>query len=181
MPLDNIASLVRHPETPCAAVDSVVVSGSRGHAGLITLRYQVTGDIARIVIPPDAAPRRGDRLWTTTCFELFTRDPGEENYREYNFSPSGQWAAYSFLAYRQQMTQADIWAPTITTSLNGGALTVDVTFVSPRLGAQHVGASAVIEEKGGAISYWALAHPDGKPDFHHPACFAYQLPAPQIA
>src|SRR3546814_3736372 len=28
--------------------------------------------------------------------------------------------------------------------------------------------SAVIEELDGTKSYWALAHPPGKPDFHHP-------------
>ena len=35
---------------------------------------------------------------------------------------------------------------------------------------------AVIEEKDGTKSYWALAHPPGEPDFHHPDCFALDLP-----
>ena len=37
--------------------------------------------------------------------------------------------------------------------------------------------SRVIEEQGGAKSYWALIHPEGSPDFHAPACFAATLPA----
>jgi hypothetical protein len=37
--------------------------------------------------------------------------------------------------------------------------------------------SAVIEEKSGRKSYWALAHPPGKADFHHPDCFTHQLRA----
>ena len=41
-----------------------------------------------------------------------------------------------------------------------------------------VALSAVIEETDGAKSYWALAHPPGPPDFHHPDCFALTLPAP---
>lgn len=41
-----------------------------------------------------------------------------------------------------------------------------------------LGLSAVIEEMGGTKSYWALAHPPGAPDFHHPTCFAATLPAP---
>ncbi|HZF44227.1 MAG TPA: hypothetical protein VEZ48_12550 [Sphingomonadaceae bacterium] len=41
--------------------------------------------------------------------------------------------------------------------------------------------SAVIEESAGRKSYWALAHPPGAPDFHHPACFAAELPAPTRA
>ena len=37
--------------------------------------------------------------------------------------------------------------------------------------------SAVLEEKDGTKSYWALAHPAGdKPDFHAPDCFAAKLP-----
>jgi len=38
------------------------------------------------------------------------------------------------------------------------------------------GLSAVIEEPTGAISYWALAHPSDKPDFHHPDSFILELP-----
>jgi len=45
----------------------------------------------------------------------------------------------------------------------------------------QVGLSAVIEEKNGRISYWALAHPPGKPDFHHPDCFRLELPAARPA
>ena len=32
----------------------------------------------------------------------------------------------------------------------------------------RIGLSAVIETTDGALSYWALAHPAEKPDFHHP-------------
>jgi hypothetical protein len=35
--------------------------------------------------------------------------------------------------------------------------------------------SAVIEESDGRISYWALAHPPGKPDFHHADGFVVAL------
>ena len=35
-----------------------------------------------------------------------------------------------------------------------------------------VGFSAILEEEDGTISYWALAHAPGRPDFHHPDCFA---------
>ncbi len=41
--------------------------------------------------------------------------------------------------------------------------------------------TAVIEETDGTKSYWALAHPSGKPDFHHRDCFALQLEAPSRA
>ena len=41
--------------------------------------------------------------------------------------------------------------------------------------------AAVIEEEGGVKSYWALAHPAEKPDFHDPACFTATLAAPRAA
>jgi hypothetical protein len=39
----------------------------------------------------------------------------------------------------------------------------------------HLGLSAVLEATNGDKSYWALAHPPGKPDFHHADCFALEL------
>jgi hypothetical protein len=45
----------------------------------------------------------------------------------------------------------------------------------------RLGLSAIVEEMNGRISYWALAHPTGKPDFHHPDCFALELPAARPA
>ncbi len=44
-------------------------------------------------------------------------------------------------------------------------------------GRRRIGLSAIIEDRDGAKSYWALAHPPGAPDFHHPDCFTAQLPA----
>jgi hypothetical protein len=35
--------------------------------------------------------------------------------------------------------------------------------------------SAVLEDTDGVLSYWALQHPPGRPDFHHPDAFAVQL------
>lgn len=175
--MDNIASLVCHPDTPTNAVKAIVVSGTRAPGGFITVRYHVLGDIARLVVPEQADPARTDFLWKTTCFELFTRDAGDVAYREYNFSPSRRWAAYGFSDYRDGMRDIDIWAPRIEVTVELDALIADVTFVSPRLGPQLISASTVIEEEGGQHSYWALRHPEGKPDFHHPFCFAYELPA----
>ena len=38
-----------------------------------------------------------------------------------------------------------------------------------------------MKDVDGGISYWALAHPPGKPDFHHPDSFALTLPPPEPA
>jgi len=39
--------------------------------------------------------------------------------------------------------------------------------------------SAVIEDEQGGLSYWALTHPPGKPDFHHPDAFVLELERPE--
>ena len=39
----------------------------------------------------------------------------------------------------------------------------------------RLGAAAVLEDDNGRLSYWALCHPPGKPDFHHPDGFVLEL------
>jgi hypothetical protein len=41
--------------------------------------------------------------------------------------------------------------------------------------ARRLALSAVIEEVDGALSYWALRHAPGKPDFHHRDTFALSV------
>jgi len=38
-----------------------------------------------------------------------------------------------------------------------------------------IAVSAVVEDQDGLLSYWALRHPPGKPDFHHADAFALVL------
>jgi hypothetical protein len=52
---------------------------------------------------------------------------------------------------------------------------VDCLPGSPSCGHVRLGLSAVIEEERGMLSYWALKHPTGRPDFHHPDAFALEL------
>jgi hypothetical protein len=35
--------------------------------------------------------------------------------------------------------------------------------------------STVVEDRDGALSYWAIRHTPGRPDFHHPDAFALEL------
>jgi hypothetical protein len=35
--------------------------------------------------------------------------------------------------------------------------------------------STVVEERTGTKSYWALTHPQPKPDFHHPDSFTLKI------
>jgi hypothetical protein len=82
------------------------------------------------------------------------------------------------------MSVADgISAPRIETRSDGGSYELQASLSLDRLpdlpgnAAWRLGLSAVIEEVGGDISHWALAHPPGKADFHHSDCFTLELPA----
>lgn len=126
-------------------------------------------------------PARIEGLWNTTCFEAFLAHP-DGGYVEYNFAPSRAWAGYRFESYRSGMTpaldllQSDIF---IEKSERRFSLITYVELPPKELGSMaSIALSAVIEEVDGTKSYWALAHPPGPPDFHHPDCFALTLGAP---
>jgi hypothetical protein len=170
--------LVCHPDTPALAVSAVGarVAGCDEH--WLTLRWRIEG-AGRLVVPPLARRGRADGLWATTCFELFVMR-AEPAYAEFNLSPSEQWAAYDFIDYREGMAGRAMlrdpdctFRPGIRFALFDAAIPRKAL---PELPAR-IGLSAVIEETGGVKSYWALAHPPGKPDFHAEACFAATLAA----
>ena len=163
--------------------DAVAIEAVRGkvvRTSSIGLRlaYIVEGRIDELVVPEVGPPMRQHGLWKTTCFEIFLKPRGGEAYVELNFSPSGAWAAYDFDAYRAGMVEAAvIAAPEIAASRVENRLELDIAFaLDLREPGYEMGIGAVMEERGGAKSYWALNHPAGPPDFHHPACFALELP-----
>ena len=186
-----------HPDFQSASVSQIDVDVTR-NTNALGLRYIVTGNIGAILIPARASPARTDGLWRHTCFELFVRRAPSPNhlpkgegkipgvfppptsgqgagpYFEFNFSPSSQWAAYSFTDYREGMASLESAPPRIETHARNARFALAVTLDLKSLGsaALTVGLSAVIEETSGAKSYWALRHPAGKADFHHSDCFA---------
>ncbi|HEY2480965.1 MAG TPA: DOMON-like domain-containing protein [Caulobacteraceae bacterium] len=143
--------------------------------GPLSLTYRVSGAIAKLLLPARTAPARADGLWRRTCFEAFVGTGG--GYLELNFSPSSEWAAYRFAGHRAGMAVADdMVAPRIAVSAGAEALEVRVLADLPADAAGPLALTAVIEETGGGLSYWALGHGPGKPDFHHWRPFAIDLP-----
>ena len=69
----------------------------------------------------------------------------------------------------------DVAAPLIDVITGEDALELQAMLAFRDVGTRRIGLSAVIEEANGRISYWALAHPPGKPDFHHADCFALEF------
>ncbi len=146
-------------------------------SGTLSLRYGLDADMARIRVPSQRPTSPADELWKHTCFEAFIRSAGTPAYHELNFSPSTEWAAYAFEDYRKGMTPVRVpRSPAIRVGRSVQHLQLDVRFDLRTLSRPAALAlAAVIEDQGGRLSYWALKHPAGKPDFHHPDSFALEL------
>ncbi|HYT57642.1 MAG TPA: DOMON-like domain-containing protein [Verrucomicrobiae bacterium] len=141
--------------------------------------------MARLLIPLPRQPCRIDGLWQHTCFEAFIGFKDSPVYFEFNFSPSGEWAAYAFRTYRDGgPIENDELDPKIVVRKESETLELRAMIRLDRLPAiqptatLRVALSAVIEDINGRLSYWALNHPAGKPDFHHPDSFALDITLP---
>jgi hypothetical protein len=173
-----------HPDSHCSAATHIEVDVARPNPRGMLLSYFVTGTIADLRLPPVVTAARADELWQHTCFEAFIGTSGGAAYYEFNFAPSTQWAAYRFGSYRSGRVAAEIGVPQIDVQSAPERFTLRASLELgrlpdlPRGAGWRLGLSAVIEETDGRLSYWALAHPPGKPDFHHPDCFAHELPPP---
>lgn len=183
-------ALTHHPSTPCPVIRHFAVNVSRTADGELSLVYSVAGEISRLRLPAPASqiPQRADELWRHACFEAFIQAKGSEGYHELNFAPSGDWACYRFEAYRVGMADAPIvHTPRLAFRQEPHQLVLkarlNLNDLSASLGGSdlRLGLSAVMETEDGDISFWALAHPPGRPDFHHAAGFALPLPLPDSA
>jgi hypothetical protein len=169
-----------HRDFASRAATRIEVAVTRPHPAQLGLRYQVSGEIERLRLPEPAELERADELWKATCFEAFLLAP-DGPYVELNFAPSLRWAAYRFDGYRAGMRNAEDVQPPwgMEARSNPAEFTFDIDMDLPILteaSGWKLALSAVIEETDGGKSYWALAHPPGKPDFHHPDSFVLDLP-----
>jgi hypothetical protein len=175
-------NLVPHPASPPSSPPfNVWVSfdhvAKLGPVATTNLWFGVSAPVSRFVLPQLSEPWRADELWRSTCFEAFIQPDGAEAYREWNFAPTGNWNAYDFSGYRQAMERADVdHPPYIRMEDNFTWWAVGATIATDAQVSARLGLSAVIEEKDGAKSYWALAHSnEEKPDFHAADCFTAKL------
>jgi len=172
-------SLKRHAESKATAAEAIEADVERTVSG-IALRYTVTGDVDRLAIPELADTARADEMWRRTCFEVFIRPEDAEHYFEYNFSPSGRWAAYRFNSRRSGMANVESNDPGIGTREGDRRFDLraelDLSHLAELAGTWSVGISVIIEQTDGAKAYWAIQHPAGPADFHHADCFALRFP-----
>lgn len=172
-------SLLAHSDYPAPGVRALQVDCQLLTDGGCRLRYRLEGDLASLRLPEPSAPVEPDRLWAHTCFELFLARAGQAAYREYNFSPSGQWAGYAFSDYRQRAAGQVLPAPILDWSRVSGALLLEARLLPEALpsgsGPLQIGLTTVVELADGSLSYWALNHPTPRPDFHHRDGFTLTL------
>ena len=177
-----IFSLAAHPAFPPTSVCSVEVELTANDWKNVLLDFRITGE--SVVIPEWRTPSRADGLWKSTCFEAFLKIPGLDPYYEFNFSPSGRWAAYAFDGYRNERRDLELAvAPHVEVDPNGPLrFSVDLDLSDTPNIPMLASITAVVEERDGTMSYWATAHPPGdKPDFHHADCFVIEFSAARQA
>jgi len=178
-PLLHTTMLTCHPETGSQVVHEINVQVRWLQDDALALIYTLMGDCARLRIPSPRLPVKVDGLWRHTCFEAFVSVQGNSAYGEFNFSPSGEWAVYHFRGYRDRLPlEEEEPAPQTLTRREEKRLELEArVHLSHPLLTQplRLALSAVIEDDVGTLSYWALKHPPGKPDFHHPEAFALKI------
>ncbi|MDR0233295.1 MAG: hypothetical protein LBI31_00550 [Zoogloeaceae bacterium] len=168
--------LTPHPDSSAPEVRRITVEGKRQQE-ILDLSYELEGDWSGFLFPDARHPAPPDRLWAHGCCELFWREANAAAYREYNFSPSLQWASYAFFAYRAR--QEDVTQPAprnMNWERDDSRLVLRVE--SPVFaGSLRLALAVVLERaRNGEILYYALRHPPGLPDFHHPDNFILNLP-----
>jgi hypothetical protein len=174
------ADLCCHQAIPCEDVRAIRVIVSRTSDEL-ELGFQLDGNISRLRLTAQS----NAELWQHTCFEALVAIEGEAAYHEFNFAPSSACRIYAFRGYRDPapLTKVLHW-PVVVVSTTDERLELDTRIVLTDLSAIYsqsplrLSLSAVIESWNGSLSYWALHHPAGKPDFHHADAFALRLQAP---
>jgi len=151
--------------------------------GGLVLNFSLEGDLSGLRIPETRPSRRADGLWRHTCFEAFVMAGEGPGYREFNFSPSGEWASYDFCGYRDGGKPVAAPGPVITVRRDGERLELDAEIRPQSLPpgrSLRLGLSAVVEDARGELTYWALRHPEDKPDFHHSNAFTLPVELPAL-
>jgi hypothetical protein len=187
--------LLPHPANEPGPLHALSVAGALDATGLITVDYLLQGELLHLRLPAAArVPQRRDQLWRHTCLEVFARRAAAEAYVEFNFSPSGDWAAYQFDGYRHGLSRPELAQPGITLhALGPGQLRIQAraqlpdvppfaaagaaraTAAGARSAAWQLGFAAVIEAGDGTLTYWATRHAGARPDFHAPETFSLGL------
>ncbi|MCT0219969.1 DOMON-like domain-containing protein [Synechococcus sp. CS-1329] len=168
------AAVAAATTAPAAAGAGLELSGEiRRRGGTLELRLCLGGDLASLLlVEPCQRPERRDDLWRSTCFELFLASEGQPFYWEVNLSAAGHWNVYRFSGYRQGMAiEPSLQALPFELKSASGGLELALNWPLPEeirstSSALVAGVCAVIEQRQGLLSHWAVTHPGSVADFH---------------
>lgn len=146
----------------------------------LMLSFVLHGNLGGLLFPDAPEEKRCDNLWQATCLEMFWSEEGKKSYWELNLAPSEAWNVYAFTDYRTGMREEErIGEPIITTHRTAASfsLTAELRIDSLHPGNPplRVGVSGVLKHRDSRLSYWALAHPAERPDFHAPRGFLLRV------
>jgi hypothetical protein len=177
--------LLAHPYTPGEWVWAISANVQLEEPATLVCHYLLHGEVNRLRVPVARTGKRTDGLWRHTCFEVFAAADPAAGYYEFNFAPSLEWAAYHFSEYREGMSPASLArAPGLQARKSPDRLELTATLHLDglpglaRVTQLRLGLTAVVEDDNGSLSYWALRHAPGNPDFHDPDSFTLELKAP---
>jgi hypothetical protein len=142
-------------------------SGDGAGTGVASLAIAEQGEAAIA----GAESRRCDGLWQHTCLECFLGPAGQPHYLEFNLAPHGAWNVYALDGYRQGLRPApDYRSLPFACTCGPEGLALKLRCALPRRWEAVVSldwqVSAVLEDRHGGLSYWALRHAPGAADFH---------------
>jgi hypothetical protein len=158
------AVLVAHPQTPATLPATLVAEVRTVSAAVLRCEYVLQADLTRLALPAWRAGERRDELWRHTCFEAFVSAREESGYYEFNFSPSGDWAAYRFELPARHDTRALGQAPAVQVDARPAGWrcarrSSSVDWARPGAPADCGSRSRRPRGPAGRVVYWALAHP----------------------
>lgn len=180
-------ALAPHPACGPGPLRSLHASAAFEPGGRLAVEFDLRGDLARVRrAPASAAAQRRPDLWRHTCFELFAGRNSDHGYLEFNFAPSGDWAAWAFSDYRSggsELEAARVGVSTRSAEAGHWQLRAQAEFTAAHDAAAAAGSpatwwlnlAAVIEAVDGSLTYWAAHHAGARPDFHDRASFCVPL------
>jgi len=175
------------PHPPDLTVSGQASRQAGRQADSLELVWRLAGDLDALVLPdPSPSRRRCDGLWQTTCLEAFWGFAGQDAYWELNLAPNGDWNLYRLSHYRGPLvpvalTTAPAWKARGSARELEVAVDIDLGEVAggdePGVAGLplEISLTAVIEQVGQGVSYWALAHTGVEPDFHRRDSFRLRL------
>lgn len=150
-------------------------------------RFQLSGDRTRLVLPQPAPAKFQDGLWRSTCCEAFFSEASlaaphepDGHYREFNFSPNGEWACYTFEQYRRPAQAMKTPAIPIRVMEDAAVwqLEADIPLdlLPSSVSAYQLAMITLIQAPEGEATkkiHWAISHAENEtPDFHNARTYA---------